>query len=152
MARVAACPPMGLGDDDGSSFYSYFAQHGLPATCTGDVATCRATPECWQGLVGTRFSLVGTPAEALDVVMTNPFTVDAVVDLGQVAGILDGSGDDVARYELRLNHTVVPNLSPRYGSVELLGRSYARYWWFVNLQTIVDAGLMASFAKIDGGA
>lgn len=150
IARAAACPSDASKSAYPSpSFYRYFGQASRAANCSG-AAYCRTTPSCSSALVGSHFQTWATREEALHAAIDAPGSVDAVLDLGPACEALRGwrgvgGGLGPLRYTIHMNHSAVPPTRLKYGLFDLVPpKHYARYWFFVNLQTLVDSALVGA--------
>lgn len=70
--------------------------------------------------------------------------------LGQLA--VQGGGQHAYAYSLRLNHTGVPFTRMLFNQFDVApGKQYRQYWWFLNLQTLLDQAIL-SLAAAGGRA
>lgn len=155
MARYAACPPdASRSAYPSTSFFRYFAQSSLPPECQTP-SKCRGTPDCSAGLLGSRLLLFPSASDALRHALERPGSLDAVVDLTQAGEAVERwrrEGGDLGplRYGIHMNHTELPPTRLRYGIFDLTpAEHYARYWFFSNLQTMVDVALVGEVTGND---
>ncbi len=137
-ARQAACPSDPTALTHANSFYQYFKAAELPSECQ-NTAECFSTSQCYQHVVEGNLQGFASEADAVDYASDHPRAVDAVLTFEDA----DLSATDFA-YTIRMNHTHMPSSRQLLNVFDILpDAQYRRYWFFTNLQQLVDQAIIA---------
>ena len=137
-ARQAACPrdPATITHDN--SFYQYFKAPETPAECQ-NTAQCFSSDLCYQHVIDNNLQGFASEDDAVDHASQNPRTVDAVLTFDDP----ELSSIDFA-YTIRMNHTHMPSSRQLLNVFDILpDEQYRRYWFFTNLQQLVEQAILA---------
>lgn len=137
-ARQAACPSDPTAMTHANSFYQYFKAAESPSECQ-NTAQCFNTSQCYQHVVKGNLQGFASEADAVDYASQHPRAVDAVLTFEDA----DLSATDFA-YTIRMNHTHMPSSRQLLNVFDILpDAQYRRYWFFTNLQQLVDQAIIA---------
>jgi len=118
------------------TFSDMFPIANRSAECTTR-AECLSSPQCYEPLIGRQLVGFQSEEEAVAHAMRNPQTVDGVVV------VRSGAGTSEVSYDIRLNHTLVPDTRARLNKYEIQpGYEYRKYWFFANLQQHLDRAII----------
>lgn len=137
-ARQAACPSDPTAITHANSFYQYFKAAESPSECQ-NTAQCFSTSQCYQHVIEGNLQGFASEADAVDYASQHPRAVDAVLTFEDA----DLSATDFA-YTIRMNHTHMPSSRQLLNVFDILpDAQYRRYWFFTNLQQLVDQAIIA---------
>eukprot|EP00873_Tetraselmis_striata_P005020 jgi/Tetstr1/425284/TSEL_015736.t1 len=98
---------------------------------------CMANPACYQPLLGRQLVGFATEEEAVGHSLNHPQTVDAVLVFKSIA---DGFR---VSYDIRINHTLVPDTQTRLNKLQVRpGYQYRQYWFFSNIQQFLNKAII----------
>lgn len=136
-ARQAACPSDPSKVTFGNSFYQYFK--GTETACQRDPSRCYSTPACHQHVITDNLLGFASDHDAVAYATQHPRRVDAAV-------IFDSASFETQNYAytLRMNHTHMPSSRIILNPFDILPDDhYKRYWFFSNLQQLIDQAIIA---------
>lgn len=139
-ARQAACPINPTTVTHDNSFYQYFKSPvDLPAECQGQAQCFSSFNHCYQHVLTDNLQGFASEASAVAYASEHPREVDAAL----VFDDADFSGPDFA-YTIRMNHTHMPSSRQLLNVFDILpDTQYKRYWFFTNLQQLVEQAVVA---------
>lgn len=138
-AKQAACPmdPATITHDN--SFFQYFKAAETPSECRDTVQCFNASHQCYQHVLADNLQGFASEAEAIDYAAQHPRRIDAALIFDDV----DFSAPDFV-YTIRMNHTHMPSSRQLLNVFDVLpDDQYRRYWFFTNLQQLVEQAIVA---------
>lgn len=136
-ARQVACPANPSKVTFGNSFYQYFK--GTETVCQHNVSRCYSDPACHQHVITDNLLGFASEHDAVAYATQHPRRVDAAV-------IFDTASFDSSSfaYTVRMNHTHMPSSRMILNPFDILPDDhYKRYWFFANLQQLIDQAILA---------
>lgn len=136
-ARQAACPADASKVTFGNSFYQYF--EGSDTSCQRNVTRCYSDQACYGHVLDNNLQGFASEDAAVEYASQHPRTVDAAV-------IFDTASDETSNfaYTIRMNHTHMPSSRLILNPFDIIPDDhYKRYWFFSNLQQLVDQAILA---------
>ena len=141
-AQQAACPRDPTALTHGSSFYQYFkSRQELLPDCQLQ-PQCFNSSQCYQHVIDRHLLGFASEDEAVNFASEHPRRVDAAL----VFGAADANSPQF-EYTIRMNHTHMPSSRQLLNPFDVLpDDQYRRYWFFANLQQLVEQAFISTAA------